>query len=170
MICQPGKKLLFMGGEIAQWDEWWSGGEMQWFLLKYPYHQGVQNCVRDLNHFYQEHDPLFADDTSFHGFEWVDFSDSANSVISYLRKVPNSSRAIFCIHNFTPSYFGRYAVPLRSVSHLTELFNTDDMRYGGSGKINGPIQYHKDHHGNPCSVEISLPPLATTIYEVTWQH
>jgi len=169
MICQPGKKLLFMGGELAQWDEWWAGGEVQWHLLQFPYHHGVQKCVRDINRFYQHHDALFADDISFHGFEWVDFSDSNNSVISYLRKVPNSSKALFCIHNFTPSYFDHYFVPLKHVRHLIEVFNTDDVCYGGSGKIRGVAICHADHQGSFVSAEISLPPLSTTIYEVEWQ-
>ena len=169
MICQPGKKLLFMGAEIAQWDEWWSGGEMQWFLLNYPYHQGIQNCFRDLNHFYQHHDALFADDSSFRGFEWVDFSDTSNGVISYLRKVPDSPQALFCIHNFTPSYFERYVIPLKNVSGLKEVFNTDNTCYGGSGKVHGSAHCHANERGEYFQAEISLPPLSTTIYEVTWQ-
>ena len=169
MICQPGKKLLFMGGEIAQWDEWWAGGEVQWSLLQFPYHHGVQKCIRDINHFYQHHAALFADDTSFHGFEWVDFSDSANSVICYLRKVPNSDKALFCIHNFTPSFFDHYIVPLKHVRRLHEVFNTDDMEYGGSGKIRWAACCHADQHGNFFQADITLSPLATTIYEVEWQ-
>lgn len=169
MICQPGKKLLFMGGEVAQWDEWWSGGEVQWFLLGFPYHHGIQKCIRNLNHFYQQHDALFADDTSFHGFEWVDFSDSANSVISYLRKVPNSSKALYCVHNFTPTYFEKYTVPLKHVRHLREVFNTDETDFGGSGKVKGMTCCTADENGNFVQAEISLPPLATVIYAIEWQ-
>lgn len=169
MMCQPGKKLLFMGGEIGMWDEWWAGGEMQWYLLKFPYHHGAQKCVRDLNHFYLAHDALYACDTSFHGFEWVDFSDASNSVISYLRKVPNSPKALFCIHNFTPTYFEKYSVPLKFVRQLNEVFNTDDMCYGGSGKIHRPAICIKDQSENFVRAEIALPPLATVMYEVEWQ-
>lgn len=169
MMCQPGKKLLFMGGEIAQWDEWWCRGEVQWSLLGFPYHQGVQNCVRDLNHFYQHHEALFADDVSFRGFEWVDFKDQANSIISYIRKTPDSSKALFCIHNFTPSYFERYWVPLQGVARLKGVFNTDHSQYGGSGKINGITVCHSDDGGHRYGAEISVPPLATTIYEIDWQ-
>jgi 1,4-alpha-glucan branching enzyme len=169
MICQPGKKLLFMGGEVGQWDEWWCGAEVQWFLLNFPYHQGLQDCFRDLNHFYQKNEPLYADDMSFHGFEWVDFSDQSNSVISYFRKVPNSPKALFCIHNFTPTYYEKYGVPVHGVRKLTEVFNTDDMRYGGSGRVHGPVYCHADRHEKFVRVDIALPPLATTIYEVEWQ-
>jgi 1,4-alpha-glucan branching enzyme len=169
MICQPGKKLLFMGGEIGQWDEWWSGGEIQWFLLQYPSHQGIQNFIRDLNHFYLQHDALYAEDTSFLGFEWVDFSDAANSVLCYLRKVPNSPRALLCVHNFTPAYFDHYTIPLKHVRHLREVMNSDDTKYGGSGKIHGIAICHHDESGSYCNAQISLPPLSTTIYDVTWQ-
>jgi len=158
MICQPGKKLLFMGGEIATWDEWWEGGEMQWFLLSYPYHQGIQNCVRDLNHLYQKSEALYSDDFSFNGFEWVDFHDAKNSVISYLRK--GKGRALFCIHNFTPTFFEKYCVPLKSVKSLREVFNTDATDYGGSGKVNGQVRISQN------SVELSLPPLATVMFEI----
>ena len=164
MICQPGKKLLFMGGEVGQWDEWWCGDQMQWFLLKFPYHQGLQDCIRDLNHFYRNSEPLYADDMSFHGFEWVDFSDHANSVISYFRKVPGSSKALFCIHNFTPTYYERYQVPMHHVRFLREVFNTDETKYGGSGKVRGEVRCHADQ-----KTSLQLPPLATAIYEVEWQ-
>jgi 1,4-alpha-glucan branching enzyme len=169
MICQPGKKLLFMGGEIAQWDEWWAGGEVQWELLRFPYHHGIQKCVRDMNRFYQVQEPLYADDRSFHGFEWVDFSDQANSVISYLRKDPKSSKALYCIHNFTPSSFDHYHVPLKHVRRLNEVFNTDDLEYGGSGRTHGMAVCHADREGNFVGAEIALSPLATTIYEVEWK-
>ena len=169
MVCQPGKKLLFMGGEIGQWDEWWCGEQVQWFLLKFPYHQGLQDCVRDLNHFYIQSEPLYADDMTFHGFEWVDFSDQSNSVISYLRKVPNSSKALFCIHNFTPTYYEHYRVPTKGVRALTEVFNTDDTKYGGSGKVHGPVLCHTDELGVFAWADVALSPLATTIYEVEWQ-
>jgi 1,4-alpha-glucan branching enzyme len=164
MMCQPGKKLLFMGGDVGQWDEWWSGGEVQWFLLDYPLHKGLQTCLKELVHFYQHHEALWADDFSFSGFEWVDFHDHANSVISYLRKVPNSKKAVFCVHNFTPTYFAQYDVPLKNVKCLHEIFHTDDTRYGGSGKVRGPTVCYPDGHAG-----IQLAPLSTAIYEVEWQ-
>lgn len=166
MICQPGKKLFFMGGEIGQWDEWWSGGEVQWYLLDFPLHKGLQDCVQDVNRLYLSHEAFWSDDHSFQGFEWVDFHDSSNSIISYLRKVPRSPKAIFCIHNFTPNYFERYVVPLRNVAKLTELFNSDSMRYGGSGKIGGNMKRLAEDSAG--SIELCVAPLATTIYEVEW--
>jgi 1,4-alpha-glucan branching enzyme len=168
MICQPGKKLFFMGGEIGQWDEWNSCGEVQWFLLNFPIHSGLQRCIRDMNHIYLDQTSLWSEDHSYSGFEWVDFHDSSNSIISYLRKDPNSRKAVFCIHNFTPNCFERYVVPLRHVKKLTELFNSDDVKYGGSGKVNGNVRYLFDD-GITSAVELSVAPLATTVYEVEWQ-
>jgi 1,4-alpha-glucan branching enzyme len=168
MMCQPGKKLLFMGAEVGQWDEWNCKGNIAWDLLRFPQHQGLQNCVQDLNRFYRTHEALYADDFSYQGFEWVDFNDSQNSIISYLRKVPGSHKALYCIHNFTPTYFERYYVPLRHVSHIQEVFNTDDVQYGGSGKAGLDAVCHRDGHGHYNGATIAVPPLATTIFEVTW--
>ena len=169
MFCQPGKKMVFMGAEIGVWDEWCCSYQLPWELLSYPQHAQLQRCVRDLNRFYKSHDPLYADDASFAGFEWVDFSDRGNSIISYIRKTPGTSRALFCIHNFTPNYFENYDVPLKHVQSLQELFNTDDLVYGGSGKTKRSAVCHKDMHGNYCGATISLAPLATTIFEITWK-
>ncbi|MBM3198600.1 MAG: 1,4-alpha-glucan branching protein GlgB, partial [Chlamydiae bacterium] len=105
MICQLGKKLLFMGGEIGQWSEWNCKEELDWFLLQYPLHQGLQACIRDLNHLYRQESALWQDDNP-PCFSWVDFSDRQNSIISYLRKDDNL--VLFCVHNFTPTYFPSY--------------------------------------------------------------
>lgn len=157
-MCQPGKKLLFMGGEIGQWNEWNCHREMEWMLLQFETHRGIQTAVKELNHFYKEHPALWADDFHHTGFQWVDFADQKNSVISYLRK--GAGETLLCVHNFTPSYFGEYRIPLSGVRALREGFNTDQLRYGGSGKVN-----HEVHLG-PHHVTISLAPLATLIFQV----
>jgi 1,4-alpha-glucan branching enzyme len=169
MMCQPGKKLLFMGGEFGQWDEWYSGAELHWSLLNFPPHIGLHLCVQELNQFYKTHSALYAEDHSYHGFEWVSCSDAKNCVLAYLRKVPNSSQTLLCVHNCTPSYFEQYELPLHHISRIKEIFNTDDARYGGSGKINALATCYPDDHGHFVKAVISLPPLATTIYEVFWE-
>jgi 1,4-alpha-glucan branching enzyme len=162
MICQPGKKLLFMGGEIAQWNEWYCKVELEWFLLNYPSHKGVQTMVRELNQLYLYHSPLWERDFDYTGFEWIDFSDTANSVISYLRK--SSQGRLLCIHNFTPNYHPDYHVRIPNATGIKEIFNSDDIRYGGSGKNNGLPKTH--HHGQAEYASIQLAPLATMIFEV----
>lgn len=158
MICQPGKKLLFMGAEIGQWSEWNCKRELDWYLLDYFPHHALQQFVLEMNRFYLSHRALWENDFDYRGFEWVDLSDRQNSVISYLRKGAHS--ALLCVHHFTPTYFSDYFIALPSLVHIVELFNTDREEYGGSGKINAQIKY--DKHG----LTIQLAPLATLIFEV----
>lgn len=158
MMCQPGKKLLFMGGEAAQWNEWQCKAEVEWNLLTFPVHDGLHTMVKELNHFYLEHPALWEKDFDHTGFEWVNFHDRDNCVISYLRKGTNS--LVLCVHNFTPQYLSEYIVPLNNVRNAAEVFNTDAAKYGGSGKVNTSISVRKNE------VAIQLAPLATMIFEV----
>ncbi len=159
LYTQPGKKLLFMGGEIAQWNEWNCKGELEWFLLDYPTHKGIQLLVRDLNYFYRSNNALWEHDFDSWGFAWIDFSDHQNSVISYLRK--STTQQLFIVHNFTPQTFDNYFIPLKHVAVIHEAFNTDNIRYGGSGKLaSSPQIIGRD------GVSITLAPLATVIFHV----
>lgn len=164
MMCQPGKKLLFMGCEIGQWNEWYCKVELDWNLLQYSTHKGIQSMVKDLNHFYLKHRQLWERDFDYTGFEWVNYSDSHNSVISYLRKSTNEQ--LLCVHNFTPQYHSEYVIPLRNVKMISEVFNTDAEQYGGSGKLIRNAKIEKDQNGNAVGVKISLSPLATMIFQV----
>jgi 1,4-alpha-glucan branching enzyme len=158
MICQPGKKLLFMGGEIAQWNEWNCKCSIEWDLLKFPYHSGVQRMVAEINQLYLAHNALWEKDTDYTGFEWVDFSDQCNSVISYLRKSSNS--VMLCVHNFTPVYYPRYSMRLGNIASIREVFNSDASHYGGADNLNHAIDFDNHH------VHITLAPLATMVFEV----
>lgn len=164
MMCQPGKKLLFMGGEIGQWNEWNSKSEIEWLLLQFNTHRSLQTMVKDLNHFYIENPSLWEKDCDHTGFEWVDFADKQNCIISYLRK--SSSRYLLCIHHFTPQYFPEYVLHLQNVKSITEVFNTDAEKYGGSGKHSHPIIL--SDHGYHYGIKFSVAPLATQIFEVTF--
>ena len=164
MICQPGKNLLFMGGELGEWDEWNCAKELNWGLLKYPIHSDLHRCIRELNHFSLKHRALWERDFSFEGFEWLSFSDSANSVISYQRKA--QKERLVCVHNFTPNYFATYCIPIRGISQIQELFNSDAKKYGGSGKENGEITLIQNAGGEVESFQIQLAPLATQIFSI----
>ncbi len=164
MICQPGKKLLFMGGEIAQWNEWYCKAEIEWYLLSFPMHDGVKRMVKEINHLYLNHGCLWERDFDYTGFEWVDFSDRQNSVISYLRK--GSWDRVLCVHNFTPQYHGEYLIYLPGVSSIKEIFNSDEERYGGSGKINTHPEIVRDWEGRAYAIKIQLAPLSTMIFQV----
>lgn len=163
-LCQPGKKLFFMGGEIGQWNEWSCKREIEWNLLQFSTHQSIHTMVRELNHFYLSHSELWERDLDHAGFEWVDFKDTKNSVISYLRK--SSHGSLLCIHNFTPNYLSDYYISLSNFSSVTECFNTDNEKYGGTGKLNTHPQISYDEHHHPKGVHIQLAPLATMIFEV----
>jgi 1,4-alpha-glucan branching enzyme len=156
MICQPGKKLLFMGGELGMWNEWDCKGELPWHFLEYQRHQELHSCFKALNHFYLEHPALWEKDFDPGGFEWIDASDTQNSVISYVRK--GHEKAVVVVHNFTPSYFQKYFIPFRSP--LREVLNTDQTEFGGSGKINSHVEMVE----GGCLLQ--LAPLATMIFEV----
>ncbi|MFN0065966.1 MAG: alpha amylase C-terminal domain-containing protein, partial [Chlamydiales bacterium] len=154
-ICQPGKKLLFMGGEIGQWNEWNAKGEINWFLLQYPSHGGIQAMVKELNYIYLQHPPLWHNDSNLSGFEWVDFSDVDNSIISYRRK-GGTPYELLCIHNFTPNRYERYTIHLQ-VKSAKEIFTSDANRFGGTGIHNEKICIEK-------ALTFSLPSLSTLIF------
>ena len=160
MICQPGKKLLFMGAEFGQWKEWNSQEEISWDLLHYDRHQMLKRFFKEINHFYHTFEPLWERDFDFSGFEWVDFSDHHNCTISYLRKA--DKRTLLCIHNFSANYIQSYFLPLRNVCNGKEVFNTDREEYWGCGKINSAMHLASDAGG----IKIQLAPLATMIFEV----
>ncbi|MDE3055230.1 MAG: 1,4-alpha-glucan branching protein GlgB [Verrucomicrobiota bacterium] len=156
-MCHPGKKLLFMGGELGQWDEWNSAGQIHWHLLAYPLHEGMHRMVRELNQFVKEERALWEEDFSWKGYEWVDFSDADHSVISYMRHGTESH--LLCIHHFTPEVEHNYWIGL-PLKQIVERFNSDAVEYGGSGVLNREIAIEKE------GFRLTLPPLATCIFEV----
>lgn len=166
MICQPGKKLLFMGGEIGQWNEWWIQRGVEWELLDFIPHQEIQRMVKELNRLYLSNDALWENDFHHQGFEWVDFSDTKNSVISYLRK--SNHEILLCVHNFTPEYHDQYFISLKNLGSIQEIFNSDTRRYGGSNKLNPEPSIVSDSSGHAIGVNIHMAPLATMIFKVSF--
>lgn len=166
MMCHPGKKLLFMGCEIGQWNEWSSTGQIEWFLLEYPTHQGLHTMVQEINHFYLKNRSLWERDFDHTGFEWIDFNDHHNSVISYLRK--SEHEILLCVHNFTPNYNPEYIVHKKNLATVEEVFNSDDIRYGGTGKLNPHPEIISDNNGHAAVLKIQLAPLSTMIFKVTF--
>ena len=159
MLGHPGKKLLFMGGEFGQWSEWNANQSLDWHLLDYAPHQGVQKMVADLNHLALRYPQMWQKDFSWEGFEWVDFADVDLCTISYLRKSPGCI-PLLVVHNFSPEFRERYLVPVKNSKKVTEIFNTDAGLYGGSNQLNSHVEIL------PEKIEIKLAPLATMIFEV----
>ena len=161
MYSQPGKKLLFMGSEIAQWREWNHDASLDWHLLDEPEHAGVQKLVADLNRAYASEPAMFVRDTDPAGFDWVDGSDAEHSVIAYLRLGAEGDRPILVVMNFTPVVRHDYRVGVPCAGEWAEVLNTDAEHYGGSGvgNLGGVASEPIAAHGRPCSVRVSVPPL-----------
>jgi 1,4-alpha-glucan branching enzyme len=166
MYAQPGKKLLFMGGEFAQRREWHHDESLDWHLLQYAPHQGMQNWVRDLNHFYRSERSMYELEFTYDGFEWVDCNDADNSVISLIRKGRTTSRVTLVVMNFTPLPRFNYRVGVPWGGIWREALNSDAADYGGSGLGNaGSVEAEAiPQHGRPYSLSITLPPLAALYF------
>ncbi|HEY7754651.1 MAG TPA: 1,4-alpha-glucan branching protein GlgB [Actinomycetota bacterium] len=160
-FAQPGKKLLFMGGELAQWGEWNHETSLDWDLLAYAPHEGVRRLVADLARLHRDEPALHELDTSPEGFQWVDASDRAASVLSFLR-TGMTARPVLFVANFTPVPRHRYRVGVPVGGRWIELANTDAEAYGGSGQGNyGGLETDEvPMHGRERSLSLVLPPLA----------
>ncbi len=167
MWTHPGKKLLFMGCEFAQWREWDHNSGLDWHLLNDPRHAGVQALIRDLNRVYRETPALHRLDCDAAGFEWIDSQDDANSVLSYLRKSGGDDAPVAIVCNFTPVPRHNYRIGVPEGGDWVELINTDAADYGGSGTGNlGTVTADQTGwHGRPYSLDLSLPPLGALILQ-----
>ncbi len=163
MWAHPGKKLLFMGGEIAQWREWDYASSVDWHLLQWESHQGVQRLVRDLNWLYRNEPALHEWDCDHRGFEWIDFSDADNSVISFVRWAKDWRDCVVVVCNFTPVVRHDYRIGVPFGGVWKEVLNTDWQRYGGTrdeGHGTEVLAEELPWQNRPFSVRLNLPPLA----------
>ncbi|MBI1257158.1 MAG: 1,4-alpha-glucan branching protein GlgB [Chloroflexi bacterium] len=162
MYGQPGKKLLFMGGELGQWREWNFNTSLDWNLLTAANHSGMQRWVKDLNRFYRQYPALYEDDTQPDGFEWIDCTDSNHSVLIFMRRTHSSDEVVIAAFNFTPVPHSNYRVGVPGPGVWNEALNSDSTTYWGSNMGNyGTLEAEaKPSHGRPYSVVMTLPPLA----------
>ncbi|MCX8191179.1 MAG: 1,4-alpha-glucan branching protein GlgB, partial [Nitrososphaerales archaeon] len=167
MYAHPGKKLLFMGGEFGQWSEWNHDRSLDWHLLEYPKHQGLQRLVRDLNNIYRRERALHRSDFSPDGFEWIDFNDWEQSVISFIRRDRESDEVMLIVCNFTPVPRIGYRVGSPRKGFWRELLNTDSEYYGGSGlgNLGGVEAVRIPFHRRDYSITLTLPPLACLYFK-----
>jgi 1,4-alpha-glucan branching enzyme len=165
MFTMSGKKLLFMGCEFGQGDEWSYSKSLDWHLLEYPLQQGVLALVRDLNSLYCSQPALYETDCFAEGFSWIDCHDSDNSVISYIRKAKNPEDFVAVVCNFTPVVREAYRIGVPKDGPYTELLNTDATCYSGSGVGNaGRVDAEpREAHGFPYSLSLNIPPLAAVV-------
>ncbi|HET9409653.1 MAG TPA: 1,4-alpha-glucan branching protein GlgB [Candidatus Sulfotelmatobacter sp.] len=167
MYAQPGKKLVFMGGEFGQVREWAHDSSLEWWVLQFPVHRGVQAWMEQLNRFYRSEPAMHVLDNSASGFEWVDCNDNANSTISLLRKSENAQESVLGVFNFTPVPRTGYRIGVPRGGYWRELLNSDASEYGGSGMGNlGGVQAEQvSVHGRPFSLHLTLPPLAALFFK-----
>jgi 1,4-alpha-glucan branching enzyme len=163
MWGHPGKKLLFMGDEIAQWREWNHDASIDWDLLHQPFHHGIKTLVGDLNRIYRMEPALFERDSLPGGFRWVIGDDTANSVFAFLRYGEDERRLILVVCNMTPVPRSGYAIGVPRRGFWRELLNTDAAVYGGSnlGNAGGVTAINRRVHGEAQALVLTLPPLAT---------
>ncbi|MFN8856222.1 MAG: 1,4-alpha-glucan branching enzyme, partial [Planctomycetaceae bacterium] len=161
----PGKKLLFMGGELGQWTEWNHDQEIDWALCGHAAHDGVRRLVGDLNRLYRDTPALHELDVQSEGFRWISCDDAVNSAYSWIRHAKNQRDSVIVVMNCTPVPREGYRVGIPTAGYFVELFNSDASIYGGSnlGNLGGIYSEPVPQHGLPHSLKITLPPLAVLI-------
>ena len=172
MYAQPGKKLLFMGGEFGQVSEWNHETSLEWWVLQFPFHSGMSAWVRELNRMYRAERAMHELDADPHGFEWIDCTDMEQSTISLLRKAKDPNELVIGVFNFTPVPRHEYHVGVPRHGFWLELLNSDASDYAGSGMGNfgGVEAQHFSTHGRPATLSLTLPPLSASFFKWTGQR
>lgn len=167
MYCHPGKKLLFMGAELAQYAEWKFKEELDWHLLDYPLHNSLFHYIRELNDFYRRHSELFRSDYDVNGFEWIDPHNIDQSVIAFIRRDLQKKEELIIVCNFTPNVYYDYKIGVKEPGVYKEIFNSDKASFGGSGQINESrhFSFPEKWHGLNQHIKIKVPPLALAIFK-----
>jgi 1,4-alpha-glucan branching enzyme len=164
---QPGKKLLFMGTEFAQWDTWKRAASLDWHLLAFPNHSGMQLWVGDLNKAYREEPALHDGDGLPDGFEWVDANDAERSTLSWLRRDARRREVLLVVCNFTTAVLRNVHVGVRRSGHWREILNSDAKAYGGSGQGNfggaSTTLFPSQHL--PHTLSVTAPPLGIVVFK-----
>ena len=168
MFSHPGTKLLFMGAEFGQSAEWNFEGSLDWHLLQFGYHEGIKKMITDLNALYKTNPALHEKQFSPEGFEWINYSDHQNAVMSYIRKGNNPKEDLIIVCNFTPVVRENYRIGLPKKGKLTQIFNSDETQYGGSGVTNAKaIKIDAEPwNGRDFSAALVLPPLGVTVFKI----
>ena len=166
MFTHPGANLIFMGGEFGQTSEWNFQQSLDWHLTKYDFHSGIQNVIKDLNTVYKNYPALHEKQFSPEGFEWIDYGDSENSVIAYMRKGHDTKNDLVIVCNLTPIAREGYEIGVSKRTQLQQIFNSDAIKYGGSGKGQKSVKpIKKTIHGRDYAIKCMLPPLSVQIFK-----
>lgn len=166
MYMHPGKKLLFMGNELGAVKEWNFDDSLDWSLLEKPFHKGLNNFIKELNDFYQNHTQLTDYDFDPRGFEWIDGGDSADSCLTFMRKNKKGDTLVIAC-NFTPLSRSNYPIGVNEAGTYKEIFNSDKSVFGGSGMITlSEVLTKEGWNFKPYSIPIDLPPLSVVVYQL----
>ncbi|WP_158737615.1 1,4-alpha-glucan branching protein GlgB [Alteribacillus sp. YIM 98480] len=165
MMTHPGKKLMFMGSEIAQYDEWKDKEELDWVLLQFPLHEQMQYYVKVLNHFYKEYPCLYKKDYDPEGFTWIDADNSSQSILAFMRQGMTKEDFLIVVCNFTPVVRYDFKVGVTKPGSYVEIFNSDDSKFGGSGQLNEEVMFSTPipWHNQAQSIQLKIPPFAISI-------
>ena len=163
----PGKKLLFMGSEFGQWNEWNHDESLQWHLLQWASHEGLQKYVAHLNNLYRQEQALYQVDFEHTGFEWIDCHNFQDSILCYLRRAKDPDDFLLVCCNFTPVVRDDYRLGVPHAGWYDEISNSDSEWFGGSnvGNDGGVLATDQESHGRLASIAITLPPLATVVFK-----
>jgi 1,4-alpha-glucan branching enzyme len=168
MSAHPGKKLLFMGSEFGQWQEWRDRDQLEWSLAAAPEHAGLRDCVRDLNHLYRASPQFYGSDCDHDGFRWVDLHNADESIWAFARRAvgQDSGAPITCVFNATPVPRNGYLIGVAEQGSFRKLFDSDEARFGGSGynRQSQVSAVHEGAQGYPFSLRLDLPPLAAMFF------
>jgi 1,4-alpha-glucan branching enzyme len=167
MFMHPGAKLLFMGNEFGQYQEWNFEKSLDWNVLEFAPHKGVKDFMSDLNQFYKSTPALYEKAFSNEGFEWISYEDNENSVISFIRKGHDVKNNVIVVCNFTPNVLNKYRLGVPKSGKLKEVFNSDHKKFGGAGNSNKKVLTTKKSAWNnqKYSIEIEVPPLAISVFQ-----
>lgn len=169
MMGHPGKKLLFMGQDFGQLDEWNENVQLEWELLDYPIHGRMKEYVKELNHLYRSYPALYKKDYQPDGFEWVNCMDSANNIVSFIRKTDKKEETLLFICNFAPVLHEKYIMGVPFEGKYKEIFNSDAVKFGGSGKGNPRMKTSReeDSDGRKHAITVQVPPMSICIFSCT---
>jgi alpha-1,4-glucan:alpha-1,4-glucan 6-glycosyltransferase len=167
MYGHPGKKLLFMGDEIGQFSEWNEANSLDWHLLEFDDYKNLHNYVKDLNHFYTSQPALWEMDFDPQGFEWIECDDKERSIVSFTRRGKKREQQLAVVCNFTPTPYESYLMGVPEEVDYEEVFNSDDVKYGGTGRVNSETIINRHMACNRCqnSIEITVPPLGFAVFK-----
>jgi len=168
LFAHPGKKLLFMGGEFAQWKEWGEDRELDWYLLDHEEHRKIQAYIADLNKLYANESSLHSGDCHYTGFKWIDGSDAQNSVIAFLRCGERTGDSTLFVFNASGQDLKEYAIGVPQNGFWKEIFNSNASIYGGDdrGNFPGVNAQEKNMHGQTYSILLNLPALTMMAFKI----